>query len=118
LVGAGKPDGFGGKALISLETVSCSPDESRDGNSSRSWNSNSKLEPQQQVRPGTGDTTIKRTVAIGGIHGCATTLETLIGAIDPYPKDWIAVRGDVIDWGPDSRGCVQQLIDLSKPLPC
>jgi serine/threonine protein phosphatase 1 len=52
--------------------------------------------------------------AIGDIHGCATALSTLIEAIDPQPDDTIVVLGDVIDWGPDSRSCVQQLIDLSK----
>lgn len=55
----------------------------------------------------------KRLFAIGDIHGCATALRTLIEAIDPQPDDTIVVLGDVIDWGPDSRDCVQQLIDLS-----
>ena len=54
-----------------------------------------------------------RLFAIGDIHGCATAMKALIEAIDPRPDDTIVVLGDVIDWGPDSRGCVQQLIDLS-----
>jgi serine/threonine protein phosphatase 1 len=54
-----------------------------------------------------------RCYAIGDIHGCATALKTLIDAIDPRPDDTIVVLGDVIDWGPDSRDCVQQLIDLA-----
>lgn len=54
-----------------------------------------------------------RLFAIGDIHGCSTALKTLIDAIDPGPDDTIVVLGDVIDWGPDSRNCVQQLIDLS-----
>jgi serine/threonine protein phosphatase 1 len=54
-----------------------------------------------------------RTFAIGDIHGCATALRTLIEAIDPRPGDTIVVLGDVIDWGPDSRDGVRQLIDLS-----
>jgi serine/threonine protein phosphatase 1 len=56
----------------------------------------------------------KRLFAIGDIHGCGTALKTLIEAIDPQPDDTIVVLGDVIDWGPDSRDCVQQLIDLSS----
>jgi serine/threonine protein phosphatase 1 len=54
-----------------------------------------------------------RLIAIGDIHGCATALNTLVAAIHPKPEDTIVVLGDVIDWGPDSRTCVQQLIDLS-----
>lgn len=54
-----------------------------------------------------------RLFAIGDIHGCSTALSTLIEAIDPRPDDTIVVLGDIIDWGPDSRDCVQQLIDLS-----
>jgi serine/threonine protein phosphatase 1 len=55
-----------------------------------------------------------RLLAIGDIHGCAIALKTLIEVVDPGPKDTIVVLGDVIDWGPDSRDCVQQLIDLSS----
>jgi serine/threonine protein phosphatase 1 len=55
-----------------------------------------------------------RLFAIGDIHGCSTALMALIGAIDPRPEDTIVVLGDMIDWGPDSRGCVQQIIDLSS----
>ena len=58
-----------------------------------------------------------RLFAIGDIHGCSTALKTLIEAIGPQPEDTIVVLGDVIDWGPDSRDCVQQLIDLAEPLP-
>jgi len=54
-----------------------------------------------------------RLFAIGDIHGCNLALKALIKAIDPQPDDTIVVLGDVIDWGPDSRDCVQQLIDLS-----
>ena len=54
-----------------------------------------------------------RLFAIGDIHGCNVALRALIEAIDPRPDDTIVVLGDVIDWGPDSRSCVQQLIDLS-----
>jgi serine/threonine protein phosphatase 1 len=55
-----------------------------------------------------------RLFAIGDIHGCATALKVLIEAIAPRPQDTIVVLGDVIDWGPDSKDCVRQLIDLSN----
>ena len=54
-----------------------------------------------------------RLFALGDIHGCSTALGTLIAAIDPRPEDTLVVLGDVIDFGPDSKGAVQQLIELS-----
>lgn len=55
----------------------------------------------------------KRLFAIGDIHGCNAALRTLIAVINPQREDTVVVLGDVIDWGPDSRECVQQLIELS-----
>jgi serine/threonine protein phosphatase 1 len=55
-----------------------------------------------------------RLFAIGDIHGCSTALRTLIEAIDPRPEDTIVTLGDYIDWGPDSRGVIELLIDLSN----
>jgi calcineurin-like phosphoesterase family protein len=55
-----------------------------------------------------------RLFAIGDIHGCATALRTLIEGIGPQPQDTVVVLGDIIDWGPDSRECVRQVIDLSN----
>jgi serine/threonine protein phosphatase 1 len=54
-----------------------------------------------------------RLFAIGDIHGCSTALRTLIEAIGPRPEDTIVTLGDYIDWGPDSRGVIDLLIDLS-----
>jgi serine/threonine protein phosphatase 1 len=54
-----------------------------------------------------------RTIAIGDIHGCSVALETLLREIDPQPEDTIVALGDVIDYGPDSKGVIEQLIDLS-----
>jgi predicted MPP superfamily phosphohydrolase len=55
-----------------------------------------------------------RLFVIGDIHGCATGLKTLNEAIDPQPEDTVVLLGDVIDWGPDSRDCVRQVIELSN----
>jgi len=55
-----------------------------------------------------------REIAIGDIHGCSKALTGLIGAIQPGPDDTIVTLGDYIDWGPDSRGVLDQLITLSK----
>jgi serine/threonine protein phosphatase 1 len=54
-----------------------------------------------------------RKVAIGDIHGCSKSLAALIQAIAPGPEDTIVTLGDYIDWGPDSRGVVEQLIALA-----
>jgi len=55
-----------------------------------------------------------RTIAIGDIHGCSTALETLLSAIQPTKTDTIVTLGDHIDWGPDSRGVLDTLINLSS----
>jgi serine/threonine protein phosphatase 1 len=55
-----------------------------------------------------------RTIAIGDIHGCATALRSLVEALELGPKDVVITLGDVIDWGPDSRGVIELLIDLSR----
>ena len=54
-----------------------------------------------------------RLFAVGDIHGCSTALGVLIEAIDPRPDDTIVTLGDYVDWGPDSRSVIRQLIELS-----
>jgi serine/threonine protein phosphatase 1 len=56
----------------------------------------------------------RRLFAIGDIHGCSTSLRTLIEAIDPRLEDNVVVLGDFIDCGPDTKGVVEQLIVLSS----
>ena len=55
-----------------------------------------------------------RLFAIGDIHGCNLALKTLIEAIDPQPGDTIVTLGDYVDYGPDSRSVIEQLIRLSR----
>jgi serine/threonine protein phosphatase 1 len=50
-----------------------------------------------------------RIIAIGDIHGCSTALATLLRAIKPGPDDQVISLGDVIDYGPDSQGVLEQL---------
>lgn len=56
----------------------------------------------------------ERIIAIGDIHGCATALKALITTIAPTPDDTIVTLGDYVDRGPDSRGVIDQLIELGK----
>lgn len=55
-----------------------------------------------------------RTIAIGDIHGCSTAFEAILNAIRPRPEDTIVTLGDYIDRGPDSRGVLDRLIQLSR----
>jgi len=56
----------------------------------------------------------RRVIAIGDIHGCSVALAALLDAIQPQPNDHVIALGDVIDYGPDSRGVVAQLRELSR----
>lgn len=55
-----------------------------------------------------------RILAIGDIHGSANALRTLLNTIKPQPDDIIVTLGDYINKGPDSKGVIEQLINLSK----
>lgn len=54
-----------------------------------------------------------RLFAIGDIHGCLPALDALLGVIQPAGDDTIVTLGDYVDRGPDSRGVIERLIDLS-----
>ncbi len=56
----------------------------------------------------------RRTIAIGDIHGCLAALDAILRAVGPRPEDQIVTLGDYIDRGPDSRGVLQRLIELSR----
>lgn len=53
-----------------------------------------------------------RTLAIGDIHGCDTALVELLRALDVTSKDRLIVLGDVIDRGPDSKRCIDILLEI------
>ena len=55
---------------------------------------------------------MKRTLAIGDIHGCLAPLKHLWEIIDPQPEDRIIFLGDYVDRGPDSKGVIDFLITL------
>lgn len=50
-----------------------------------------------------------KTLIIGDIHGCLSTLKELIAKAGPV--DQIISVGDLIDRGPDSLGVVKYCID-------
>jgi serine/threonine protein phosphatase 1 len=57
---------------------------------------------------------MSRTIAIGDIHGCTGALRSLLDQIQPRPNDLIITLGDYVDKGPDSRGTLDLLADLSR----
>lgn len=61
---------------------------------------------------------MKRTFAIGDIHGCLDQLEDLIERIDPGKDDLLVFLGDYIDRGPSPLGVVDYLIALAASIPC
>lgn len=53
-----------------------------------------------------------RTIAIGDIHGCSKALSRLIEEIQPTADDMIVTLGDYVDRGPDSRGVIDEMLEL------
>lgn len=54
-----------------------------------------------------------RLFAIGDIHGMLTPLEALLDWIKPGPGDTVVTLGDMVDRGPDSKGVLDLLMDLT-----
>ena len=54
------------------------------------------------------------TIAIGDIHGNLRALDDLLTRIDQEVNhsDTVVFLGDYIDRGPDSRGCIERVIDF------
>jgi serine/threonine protein phosphatase 1 len=53
-----------------------------------------------------------RIIAVGDIHGHAKALAALIRLIELRPGDTLVTLGDYVDRGPDSKGVLDQLIEL------
>ncbi len=55
-----------------------------------------------------------RYLAIGDIHGCSQALNRLLTLVQPQPEDIIITLGDYLNKGPDSKGVIERLIQLSQ----
>jgi serine/threonine protein phosphatase 1 len=55
-----------------------------------------------------------RVLAIGDIHGCSVALDTLLSEVGPGAQDTVVTLGDYINRGPDTKGVLDRLIDLSR----
>lgn len=55
-----------------------------------------------------------RLIVIGDIHGHAAALAAILQQIAPTRRDLLITLGDHVDGGPDSRGVLDQLLELRK----
>lgn len=51
---------------------------------------------------------------IGDVHGCSKALDALAEELSPGRDDLLIFLGDFIDRGPDSRGVIDRVIELSR----
>jgi serine/threonine protein phosphatase 1 len=61
---------------------------------------------------------MKRTFAIGDIHGQLDQLEDLVDRVEPGRDDLLVFLGDYIDRGPSVKEVIDFLIDLASEVPC
>jgi len=54
--------------------------------------------------------------AIGDIHGCLSSLQDLLGKIEPTDQDTLVFLGDYIDRGQNTREVVDFLLERRRPL--
>lgn len=59
-----------------------------------------------------------RTIAITDIHGEKAKLDSVLEKLEICPDDTIIFLGDYIDRGPDSRGVVDRIIQMSEICNC
>ncbi|MEX2657080.1 MAG: metallophosphoesterase family protein [Balneolales bacterium] len=59
-----------------------------------------------------------RYIAIGDIHGCNRSLNTLLRRLEAYHDRTFIFIGDYIDRGPDSRSVAESLMQFSKQVSC
>ena len=60
------------------------------------------------------DTSRGRIIAIGDVHGCSTALTILLNAVQPILVDTVIFLGDVIDYGPDTKGVLERITTLRE----
>lgn len=56
---------------------------------------------------------MSRRFVVGDVHGCGKALRGLISELDLGLEDEIIFLGDYVDRGPNSKDCIEQIIELS-----
>ncbi len=57
-------------------------------------------------------------IAIGDIHGCVKTLDTLLERLELKADDQLIFVGDYIDRGPNSKGVIDRMLALRESHHC
>ena len=57
---------------------------------------------------------MSKRIAIGDIHGCHTSLMTMLDLLAPTSDDLIVTLGDYIDRGPDSKAVIDTLLEFQQ----
>lgn len=57
---------------------------------------------------------MRRVIAIGDVHGCATALAALLEVIEPLRDDTLVLLGDCIDRGPESQLAIQLMLEWQE----
>lgn len=55
-----------------------------------------------------------RRFVFGDVHGCSKALRALVDEIAPTRDDTLIFLGDYVDRGPDSRGVIELIVQLSR----
>jgi serine/threonine protein phosphatase 1 len=55
-----------------------------------------------------------RTLVIGDVHGHLGALQSLLGHVAPGAEDQLVFLGDYVDKGPDVKGTINYLMELSQ----
>jgi len=55
-----------------------------------------------------------RELAIGDIHGCIQSFETLLGIVNPRSDDTLVLLGDYMDRGPESYSVLEKVLELNS----
>lgn len=55
-----------------------------------------------------------RVIAIGDIHGHSSILKVVLDSINPQPEDTFVFLGDLVNRGPNSKGVIEQVLELKK----
>jgi serine/threonine protein phosphatase 1 len=55
-----------------------------------------------------------RQIAIGDIHGCLRSLQTMMDVLEPTQTDLVVTLGDYVDRGPNSKGVIDYLLEFQR----
>lgn len=53
-----------------------------------------------------------RVIALGDVHGCDVALELMLDRLALSRSDTLVCLGDVVDRGPNTKRCIEMLLDL------